>query len=191
MSSLWQLTYPGDDYSTCTFLVDLIEYRAMWLALCKCIQSLDSDATSNKGRANPRQSDILGLLCSIFIEINERMKLCKDSFSFYDEIVLVVVERILEKKVRRYCAKPFLLGIPVIPANCIYFISFLAVRSAPEHAGVEKGYLKEMLSLLCDISIGAQSTQSKEHALKALLWFCVADEFDVRMKAIAYLNKYS
>lgn len=168
----------------------LIDVRAMWLALCKCLLSLDSDAPLNKGnKANQRHGDVLGLLCSFFVEIHERTKLCQDNVSFYDELALVVLERILEKKVRRTFAKSFLLGIPIIPANCTYFITFLAIRSAPEHAGAEKGFLKEMLSLLCDISIGAQSTQSKEHALKALLWFCVADEFDVRMKAIAYLNK--
>lgn len=129
------------------------------------------------------------LLNTFFVEIHERGCLMKDNSSLYNTLSLAVLERILEKKTRRGYAKAFLMGIPIIPTNCIYFISFLAVRSSPEHAGTTKGYLKEMMSLLCDIAIGALSTRCKEVALKSLLWFCVADEFDVRMKAIAYLNK--
>jgi hypothetical protein len=130
-------------------------------------------------------------LIHLFVELYERWKLGgsdPEALKLYGDLAMALLSRCVEKRSLRALTKQWLLTIPVVPQDCVSLIGMLATRVSESVAG-DKRTTKDLMPLLCDVAVGAQSGASREHALKTLLWFCVADEFDIRVKAITFLIK--
>ena len=101
-----------------------------------------------------------------------------DGRSLYGDAVYATASRCMEKKALRSHLKTFLLSIPQVPTPTIHLIAMIATRT------IEKGATIELMSLLRDLALGAVSEVTRDRALRTLLWFCVDENFDIRIKAV-------
>lgn len=167
--------------------------RSIWVTVSYCLGKADAGPVvkDTKGAQKKTPSCPIELLAVLFSELSERGKQFRndaDLQSLYEATLLATLCRCIEKRHLRVLLKQLLLGVPFIPHRCIHLLGYMAMKSSGADTVGDKSLSKELLALLCDVAIGSASRTSRESSLKTLLWFCVAEEFDIRVKAISFLS---
>jgi hypothetical protein len=169
--------------------------RAIWISISYCLQKIEAELIRGvvKGvrqvQAERCNRLLVALLSELYVRTQEITAVCDEDHTptLFDATVLVLVSRCIDKKALRLQLKEILLGLPFVPNSCIYLIGILATRRSLTDQ--DKSMVRDLMPLLCEVAMSAQSTLTREQALKTVLWFCVAEEFDVRIKAITFLAK--